>query len=402
MLHRPKFFRVHYWTQGRVVLKHLILSITLVLLTYISYTAFRRSLPTPDVLSPYAYLLAFIACLIAYLRGADRKNAKPDLWVLVLCGLAFLDEISYGVEPGIVNAIYVEKYNVYIYDLHNLIGLAVELVRIFLQENNWNGALFVSHLKADISAIVLSIAFIATLRVKTTAKNLANKVPSTLATFILIAGIGTLITLAHLPADPKNAWLLNYSRARVVMMTGVFILSALPLLFLSISNRKIVWAQELRERLVKSNRYLDVIKYGAILLILLGITYQFSTPFITYPDQKVIVGRITPITVWLIASSLLVVTAIQALRGKLTKPISAYLDPIRNFFRTNPSVIYALMAVLLVIVAQVNDKEWLLIGDYFSISNIDIADWGWWTEEVFEFTAAVEFFVASFFYKKNG
>jgi len=127
----------NYWTGERVTLKHLGLALALVPGVYVLYTVFRGSLSSPDVLSPFAYLIAFIASLFSYLRLENRKNSGFSLFVLVLCGLAFMDEISYGVELGLVNPIYVEKYNVYIYDLHNLIGLVIELIQIFLRENNW-------------------------------------------------------------------------------------------------------------------------------------------------------------------------------------------------------------------------------------------------------------------------
>jgi len=56
------------------------------------------------------------------------------------------------------------------------------------------------------------------------------KLKLTLRTFLLLTfaeGVFTLVLLATIPGDPKNAWLLGLSRFRILMLvTGMFIVGA--------------------------------------------------------------------------------------------------------------------------------------------------------------------------------
>ena len=392
-----------FWTGGRLTLKHIGFSIAIAVLVYLLFTLFRKSLPAPEVLSPFAYLLAFGALLRAYLRLDLSKDTRLHFLVLALCGLAFLDEISYGVEPGFVKPIYVEKYNVYIYDLHNLIGLVVELVQIFLRDKHWNSDLFGRFTQIDSFAIGLSLAYVFSLRRNPKAKNFAFRILSQLTAFLFFAGLLSIFSLASLPTDPKNAWIFTYSRSRVAMMAGIFVFSILPMLILAYLRNREDRARSLYSRLdalIPSKKALRRLTQIAVIGILAALIYQFSTPFVLYPDQKTIIERINPAVAWLLFGSVLLLTAVQAWKGKLTRPLQAYTEPIRIYVENNPVLIYALAAILLVVVAQVNDKGWLLIGELLAFPDSGVLDWGWWTEEVFEFTAALEFYAASLFYRK--
>ncbi len=104
---------------------------------------------------------------------------------------------------------------------------------------------------------------------------------------------------------------------------------------------------------------------------------------------------------WLLFSAVLVLFAVQAWRGRLTRPVRSYVQPVADYFSSNPALIYALTAVLLVAFAQFIDKGWLLIGDYFGFLNPEIDDWALWSEEVLEFIAAIEFLAASLLFTGN-
>jgi hypothetical protein len=392
-----------YWTSGRVMLKHVALALAVVILIYVLYTFFRKNLPSPDVLSPFAYLIAFIASFVSYWRIENKKSARFSLFVLVLTGLAFMDEISYGVEPGFVNAIYVEKYNVYIYDLHNLIGLIIELTQIFIKENEWNIELFAKFMQIDLIAILISVVYIAVLRIGQKTKDSQGQILFLFVQFLFFSGIISVLSLALLPADPKNAWLFVFSKSRIALMATIFLFSSMPLVFLTYLKRKSgargLTITKLQELISTENslKRLRLIGYGIIVAVLV---YEFWTPFITYPDQKVIVDRITPIVALSIFTAILFLTVVQGWKGKLTRPMKSYLEPFQAFVNANPSLIYAVTAVVIIIIAQINDKSWVVLGDMFAFPSVGISDWGWWTEEVFEFTAAIEFYFASLFFKK--
>lgn len=187
-------------------------------------------------------------------------------------------------------------------------------------------------------------------------------------------------------------------------MSAMLLLSSFPITLITYFGRKSEANQLLGSKLqeiVNSKASLRRLQALALGVIIAGLIYEFWTPFITYPDQKVIVDRITPIVAWAIFSSTLVISAIQSWKGKMTRPLKSYLVPLQGFVKENPALIYAITAILIIVIAQVNDKGWVLLGEYFAIPNVGISDWGWWTEEVFEFTAAIEFFVASLFYQKT-
>jgi len=241
-------------------------------------------------------------------------------------------------------------------------------------------------------------------RAKRNGKGLDGRILMQLALFLLGVGVISALGLALVPADPKNAWLFIYSRSRVSTMSGILLISSLPIAWITYFRR---WGKGKDMNVLRfpkffsSNSFLQRLRLLALGIIFLGLAYQIGTPFITYPDQKVIIDRVTPVVAWVIFGSVLIISAVQAWSGKLTRPMKSYIDSVHSFIRSNPPLIYALTAVLIISIAQVNDKGWVLLGEYFSIPNVGIADWGWWTEEVFEFTAAIEFFVASFFYKKT-
>lgn len=392
-----------FWTGGLLIPKHLGFASLIVVLVYLLFTLLRKSLPSPEMLSPFAYLLAFGVLFRAYLRVDRSKDTRLHFLIMALCGFAFLDEISYGVEPGFVQPIYVEKYNVYIYDLHNLIGLVIELVQIFLSENRWNSGLFSRFLQMDSLAIALSLVYLFSLRRNLQTKQLTSRILKQLTTFLFIAGLLSIVSLASLPADPKNAWLLSYSRSRIAMMTGIFVLSATPMLVLGYLRKVRGGAKSLHSRLdavFSTKKILRRLTLGSIVATFAALIYQFSTPFVLYPDQKTIIERVNPMMAWILFSFLLLLTAVQAWKGKLTRPLRGYTEPIRIYLQNNPALIYALFAIILVVVAQVNDKGWVLIGELFAFPDSGVLDWGWWTEEVFEFTAALEFYAASLFYRK--
>src|SRR3990172_4282407 len=111
-----------------VPLRNQITTVLLILaVSFFLFTLFPTVFPHPEDFSPYAYVVAFLAGIEIFILIRHAKRRWFLLPILILCLLALLDETGYGSEVMNIKPFYSQTLHTEIRDLHNAIGLAIEL-----------------------------------------------------------------------------------------------------------------------------------------------------------------------------------------------------------------------------------------------------------------------------------
>lgn len=366
---------------------------------YALFTPFPRVLPHPEDFSPTVYAVAFGACLIALLRVGSWRQFWRYLPVFLLCTLAFLDEIGYGTEVDWfeVQPLTIARYNVQIHDLHNLIGLGNELLQTELAARRWNNTLFAQYLALATILALFGAAFAAGTRLRADEDNptRVTHLMQIASGFSMAAGVGATVWLFLLPSDPKNALLLGYSPERLAMAGAMLIGSAAPLAWLSLEKARPKLKSA--DSLFEDARVSKLLRVGAGALLFGVLIYALWSPLVRPPDQRAILARINPLIGWLAAEAWLFLLLFPARAGKFSRPWRTYVQPIGRFFGEHPSYIYTVVAVGLIIGAQIFfDKAWLPLNKWLNTPGFWLnGNWELWTEETWEMTAGFLFLVAS-------
>ncbi len=351
------------------------------------FTLFADRLPHPEDASPYVYAVAFLVCLLAWLklpRGRKRLYAA----IVLVCLLALLDESGYGSEVFDIPPFYSTRYNTEVRDLHNALGLAQELLSLWLAEKNWQAAEFLKFVLLD-GALILG-GFLFAWRVRLSGEARQARIADWLPAGWLLLGLAAIGWLLALPADERLAVWAGYSLARLSLIAGILLASALPWWLARRAG-----GQALRAKLATwlAGRRGQQAALGAAAVMLAGLAYQVQATFVFLPDEQVRQARLTPAVMWLLAAAALTWVSIMVWRGHFRRSVGDWLRDALSWLEREPAYFYAGFAVVLILVAQLIDREliplnqWIPPGEHIPL-------WGLWTEEVFEMLGAVFFFLA--------
>lgn len=387
------------------LVRHLAVAFLIVTISYTLFTLLPGTLPHPEDFSPFAYAAALVACVEIWLLVGERRRKWAYLPILLLCTLALLDEIGYGSEVLGLQPFYSQTLHIEIRDLHNVIGLAFELGSRWLSDHHWNGALFVQFLGVDAALLASGLAFGWLLR-----RGMAEKKEATrqgrilwlVAGFILLAGAGASGYLLSLPQDPKNALLLGYSATRLLSAVGVLAISLLPmgyLLTLRSQKTKETWAK--LDGLMKATGSRAILA-GAGLVVLAGLVYQFYAPLAFLPDDQTRLVRFTPLALWLLAAAWFVFLGAWAWRGGLRRSWVDFFKGTGAFLVREPAYFYAGFALVLILIAQLIDRNVIPLNEMIQTPNFWVKLWGLWTEETFEMNGAFLFIAAAAHFRLRG
>ncbi|MCW5878339.1 MAG: hypothetical protein KIS80_05675 [Anaerolineales bacterium] len=357
------------------------------------YTLFADRLPHPEDISPFLYALALVVCLLPWFK---LPKARKWLYgpIVVLCLLALLDESGYGSEVFDIQPFYSTRYNTEVRDLHNAFGLGQELLSLWLAEKNWQAAEFIKFLLLDGALILGGFLFAWGLRLSKDKERQDRIVRWTPAGWLLL-GLVAAGWLLVLPADERLAVWGGYSLARLSTIAGILLASALPLWL----ARRAGW-QPLKARLAVwlAGRGGQLAARWAAGLVLVGLAYQVQATFVFLPDEQVRLARVTPAAMWLLAAAGLAWLSLMAWRGHFRRSLGAWLQDALNWLESEPAYFYAGFAVLLILVAQLIDRELIPLNQWIRPTE-HIPLWGLWTEEVFEMLGAVFFLLAGWRFK---
>ncbi len=374
------------------------LIVLLPLFTFLPHVAL-----SPDPISPWIYVLAFILGVLAIVR---MKTDGRKIWVfvpiLLLCIFGFLEEISYGVEPGWVKPITLDTYHVQLYDIHNFIPAIEQIFTHDLQKMDWDFAMSAQLIRADEFILVGLFLFVIAVQwgwQKQKPPAAFQRTFNLLAVFSALASLLAAWWLLSLPADSKNALLFGYSLTRIAILAGLIILGgALPLLaLLGRRGRSATPAAKIAEWAA-----IKRVRLGAGLLLtvilLATLLYQIRAPLIAGTGRVAIVEHLNPLVVWVTAMAALLLLSLPAWRGGLQAFLARRSSGIKAFFANNPAYVYAVFCVLFIGTAQVMDQGNISMGNYIHFPNPWGADWEYWVEETLEMVGAFELLIAVFFF----
>lgn len=379
--------------------KHFLVFLLILIISYSLFTLVPTLFPHPEDFSPYVYVVAFLACLEVWLTVKDKSRKWLLLPVLLICLLAFLDETGYGSEVLDIPPIYSDSLHTQVRDLHNLIGIAMELGSQALEDAGWNAPLFTAFLAVDgvLVAGGLFFGWVIKFWAHLKEKMIERRILRLTAALWFVSGSSASVYLLTLSQDPKNAFLLGYSATRLALVLAAPIISTFPLLLL-FSNNSMTWLKHMLDRIDRNSRTIWVV---CLILVLIAVAYQLYAPFVTLPDQQTRLERITPLVLWVMAIAWFALLGAQAWRGGLREPISMRIDRFADFLRREPAYFYMISAVGLIFVAQLIDQGFIPLNTMIRTPGFHITQWGLWTEEMFEMTGAFLFIAAAFHFPKT-
>jgi hypothetical protein len=379
--------------------KQVLFFLSILIVSFAFFTLIPSLFPHPEDFSPFAYAVAFLASLEVWLLIKEKKRKWLLVPILLVCLLALLDESGYGSEVMDIPPIYSQRLHTEIRDLHNLIGIAMDISIEALEDANWNGNLFVGFLTLDAILLIggLTFGWILRFRLPSVLKLLRKRILWLASGFWLTSGIAGAVYLLTLPPDPKNAFFLGYSLARLLSFASVFLLSSIPLVAL-IYRRHDSLSKEPSRWIEKNNRNLRMV-CGAI--VFAGLAYQLYATFIFLPDQQTWAARFTPLALWLTSIAWFAFLGLRAWSGGLREPLSKFLARFINFLRREPAYFFMGGAILLILVAQLNDQDVIPLSKLIQTPGFHIKNWGLWIEETFEMISGFLFIAGAFYFPES-
>jgi hypothetical protein len=375
--------------------QHGLLALLVAAVIFAVFTLFLEHMPDPEDFSPQVYFVACLLLLAGSLR-LQRAGRHPLQWaywlLLALCVLIFLDEIAYGVELLGFQPIYIERYHFYIRDLHSSIGFVQGVVGEWLQKGGWNAGLFAGllQLNAALGAALLLLWWL--MRRGLPASDEAAwrlRMLRVAAGASLLASLAALLYLLQLPADPKHGVWLGFSVARLgglLLLAAAAGLAGWALRALRPGQAAPAW---LARRLPGGLQWL------LAAIVLAALYFQFRAGFLSMYDELTRLARQLPLVLWAQAQALLAWLALLLWNGRLRRSLGASLRSLLQALRQNPAFIYVLVALGLILIAQLIDQNYLPLNNYISTPNYYIHDWAIWTEETFEMIGAFLFALAA-------
>jgi hypothetical protein len=387
--------------QKRSTLFYVGVAFVILLISFLLFSLFPRTIPEPEITSPWAYVVALLLLVIAFIRMRDRSLILRYLPIPLLAFFALGEEVSYGVESGFWDALHWDALDLPVYDAHNLVPALYRLMLERLGLRNWDSATFSQFLLIDLLIAALAIGFVIALRYRAGKLKLPNwrdrvlQFSAAIAIVLPLLAIGYLLTL---PRYASNAILLGFSASRLAAILALLLVAAAALwLTLALRNKKTlaVWRAKIENFLNNktTNRLLGFALGFSVVAILL---FQAVSSFNTTPEKIVLLERVTPLAAWALAQALLLWLALLAWNGRMRQPLVRALDPLRAFFVAHPAYVFVAFAAFIIVISQAFDKGWISVNEIINISSFWVDNWNYWIEEIFETTAAFEFAAASF------
>ncbi len=243
-------------------------------------------------------------------------------------------------------------------------------------------------LRYDMLLLGLGFLFILVLRLLWEKNNTGERGYLAFA-LLMLANAGLAIrSLSAFPTDPKNAWLLGLSPTRWLLIMVLLLLSLLPIALAWLRPEwKLAWMEWARIRKPALQRM-------SVLFLLMGLGFQFWSPFVLRAGVDTQLARIGPLVGWGMGALLLLAIMLEGMKGSLTRPLQEYGLIIRGFFREHPPLIYFGMLFVLILLTQINDKGYAHFSDFVEFPEIGII-WDNWIEESWEALGAVEILLAA-------
>lgn len=367
------------------ILKHALIAVAILVAATLAFVFIVYTGPTPEVLSPWIYLLAALVCLVQLFRLSERRRIWLYLPILLLCVLGFLEETSYGVESGGAQAIYSETYNVEIYDVHNLIPILEQILTKDMEKADWNFALSNQYLAAD-GVIVLAVLFFFVAASHRARQPHNQQTIQALTITFGALGLAAAAWLLSLPAGSRDALLLGYSAARLLMLLAIVLAAAAPL-WLALGPQRMAAIDKLLAR----RRNVWLLTALLAILLMAGLAYQLLTPLRATAATLATIERLNPLLHFMLAATALLLLATHAWGGGLQRLVERK----GAFLTANPAYIFVMFCIITIIFTQAMDQDRISLREHIGFANPWGEDWNYWLEELWEMTAALQLLAAA-------
>jgi hypothetical protein len=374
----------------------------LMILSVFAFFYFPGRFPHPENFSPWGYMAAFLLALFAISRLAREERTRWYWAYALICLFLGLEEISFGVENEWFQPIYWAKYDLTIYDFHNLIPASLRILAAEIGINTWDETLFAGHLLLDGGLILAAIAIASGvgLVLKRSGESAARRFSGTLiAALMLVSSLWGLSSLSRLPSDPKNALIAGYSLARLLPM----LLMVAWILIVALAVWK--WfSTAVSEDQLLTNAKKGILKNGsriAALILVLGGLAQLISPINTNVQQMVLLERVLPILYWGMAQASLVWILIKVQDGELIRALLELPKRIFGALQAHPSGVFMITALGLVAFAQLIDKDWLSVDQLFASVDFWVENWSLYIEEFFEASGGILLAAGTFWFSNS-
>jgi hypothetical protein len=368
--------------------------ITFLLVLGLSYVRVSRTFV--DYLSANVYLVATLLTLHT-LFSKRREPNRWKIWLLLLVVVfAFFEESEYLSELGYLDDVvhisfrpsFVETYfesigekNIHRHSLHNMI----EAILVPWFQANVHPSLLSqasNHLK---SVFEISVLFLLTLRLlKLTVFD--HALMFFFSVSFLINGILASYQLYRLPTYENNVGLLNISSVRLLLIMGMLLFAALPIIFHVL---RVKVSDRLRKQIFPLSIY-----FSGRTCFIIALPMSFTMLFLQIslvttlsPISFEFSQRLTPLIVFLVGSSVLIIMNYLANIKVFSQSASDYIHALERLHQNYPSLIYmggyGLSAIIL---AQLVDLNIL----FSSIANSHAL-----IEEVLEFAGGLMLVIAA-------
>lgn len=302
------------------------------------------------------------------------------------------------------NYLYWEAHDLKVRDVHNLLPTVFRALRSSLGMRQWSSEFFAKEYQLFLLGLpVVCLASVWLLRhfIKTHPRH--DKKHAINQVFLALSALLPPIFLAKLfavPVDPKNILFIGLSTYRLLVGLWFIVIQILflySLYTLSHKNALQPITRKFGDWIVRHSNHILAASWIAVIL---GILYQATASLGLFAAQLPLFQRINPVAIWTSYQAMLCILALSAWHGYFPHPESAWPNPLRSlaaFLQKNPAFVYTMVAVSIVLFAQMIDRGWITFNYLIHTPHFWVPNWEMIIEETLEMLGGFLLATAAFF-----
>jgi hypothetical protein len=281
-------------------------------------------------------------------------------------------------------------------DFHNFVHILLRWLEEQANLPNWQPAVFQTFWGANGFVLALCLAWWVGVRSNTRGLRDAawkRRIVHWLIWSSALLPVLSILMLLSLPRDPKNVVFAGLSAVRFAVIALLF---AAACFWAFLGRRKVPGDFFVRlERRFSTAQGLKGIAAVSVVALLCVLLLQIRISFNATDQILVGVQRFLPLLIWAITQAAILLLAIALWRGYLRRSVFYYARQVLEFLAANPVFVYLGLAIVLLLVSQALDRDYLLLPVITSDEGGFMArNWHILTEETLEFIAAIQLCLA--------
>ncbi len=383
----------------RAILFHSLIAIAAFVVLALIFTPFPTHIPHPEDFSPTVYLAAFVISLVVLVWRKAWRQSWLYSGIPLIALFGYLEEISYGREGTRAEPFYVALFQVKTYDVHNLIPGMLRTLRDSLGLHDWSAAVFTEFAWIAVAMVVLPLAFFVWAR-RSQPDEAEGAFLQALATLSLPLSAYAGYLLLALPSDAKGAILFGLSIERLALL-AVFVLAMAGAAYLLLGLRD---AARLPALIARVDIWLarPTARRASLLVALLGVLAGLAimiwAPAPRFEALLVLLRRLAPLVGWAAGLSALVLLAVPTWLGRYPHPAAQRPRRLQRFLKAEPAFVYVLIGVLLILFAQLLDRDVFDFNAIIDWPEFWVRNWNLQIEEFSEMVGAFLFLFSAWLF----